>query len=99
MCDEWDDFENFYEWAIDSGYEVGLTIDRIDNDRGYSPKNCRWVDITTQANNRSSNHFVTYNNIRHTIAEWARILNVEYHTLHYRIAHDDFRDFEEYYGK
>ena len=38
-----------------NGYEDGLTIDRIDNTQGYSPLNCRWVDYTTQENNRTNN--------------------------------------------
>ena len=38
ICDEWkEDYEKFCEWANKSGYKVGLTLDRIDNDKGYSP--------------------------------------------------------------
>lgn len=61
VCDEWcDDFQAFYEWAIANGYDetapVGeCTIDRIDNDKGYAPGNCRWVDLKTQQNNKSNN--------------------------------------------
>ena len=59
VCTEWrNDFQKFYEWSKESGYDenapVGrCTIDRIDNDKGYSPDNCRWVDIKTQRHNRS----------------------------------------------
>lgn len=51
MCDEWlgdEGFSNFYKWALDNGYEEGLTIDRIDSDGSYEPCNCRW---TTRSEN------------------------------------------------
>lgn len=53
VCDEWrQDFVAFREWALTHGYTDTLSIDRIDNDRGYSPDNCRWVTMKEQCNNR-----------------------------------------------
>ena len=58
VCDEWRyDFQKFYEWSIANGYDENApkgqcTIDRIDNDKGYSPDNCRWVDMKVQNNNK-----------------------------------------------
>lgn len=53
VCDEWaNSYLCFYEWAVSHGYCDGLSIDRIDNDRGYSPENCRWADAYTQAANK-----------------------------------------------
>lgn len=53
VCEEWkNSFPAFHEWAIANGYSDELSIDRIDNDKGYSPDNCRWATITEQNRNR-----------------------------------------------
>lgn len=52
LCAEWrNNFEAFYLWAIDNGWEKGLTIDRINNDGNYEPGNCRWVTLKENMNN------------------------------------------------
>ena len=85
VCEEWKDYAAFFHWAMDNGYDEDLTLDRINNDDGYYPDNCRWVDFVDQANNRRSNRFITYLGDRHTISEWARLLDIPYHRLHQRI--------------
>lgn len=53
VCSEWlGSFEAFMEWALANGYKEMLTLDRIDNDRGYFPDNCRWVTWVVQENNK-----------------------------------------------
>lgn len=52
ICDDWlNDFISFYNWAIDNGYKDNLTIDRINTDSNYEPDNCRWVNMSIQAQN------------------------------------------------
>ena len=54
VCDEWSltNYPAFKEWALASGYQPGLTIDRKDPDGNYSPDNCRWITIQEQQRNR-----------------------------------------------
>ena len=55
ICDEWFNSRiTFFEWALNNGYDNSLTIDRIDNDKGYSPENCRWVSYETQNQNSTA---------------------------------------------
>ena len=55
VCREWLDFAQFHDWATANSYDPSLTLDRIDNDKGYGPGNCRWVSRTTQNRNRGNN--------------------------------------------
>lgn len=62
-----------------------LTIDRVDNDKGYSPDNCRWVSIKDNCNNRSSCHYVTAFGETRSLKEWSEVLGLSYNTLKKRI--------------
>lgn len=59
VCDEWNNsFEPFYDWAMANGWNIDLQIDRIDNNMGYSPENCRCVTPKENSRNRRDNVFV-----------------------------------------
>ena len=85
ICDEWkDNFQAFYDWAIKNGYKKGLTIDRIDNNKGYSPENCRWATHKEQTLNRRCTQFLLFNGENRTLVEWAKETGINYQTLNYR---------------
>jgi hypothetical protein len=76
-------FESFFE---DMGEKPkGLQIDRINNNRGYSPDNCRWVTRSENCNNTRKNKFLTYKNETKTMAQWSEILKLPYSRLRARI--------------
>lgn len=86
VCDEWkNNFQAFYDWAINNGYKEGLTIDRIDNNGNYEPSNCRWVTAKIQNRNTSQNIIITFNNKTQCLTDWANELNISREVLYYRI--------------
>lgn len=81
----WDDFSQFYEDMGD--VPKGMTLDRIDNNQGYSKDNCRWSTKKTQAINRRSTKFVFFNGENKSVSDWARSIGIRIDTLHYRLSH------------
>jgi hypothetical protein len=79
VCERWMKFENF---LADMG-EVpeGMTIDRIDSNLNYCPENCRWADMTTQANNKKNTVRLTFNGKKVPLTDVAKMLGVEYNNL------------------
>ena len=86
VCKEWkEDPLAFYEWALRSGYDDKLTIDRIDNDGNYEPSNCRWVTNKEQQNNRRDNVPITYCNETKNLWEWSIITGLPYANIRSRL--------------
>ncbi len=90
VCREWLDFENFYNWSIHNGFYISknpyqCTIDRIDNDKGYNPNNCRWVNNKQQSRNRRNNVMLTFNNQTFCISEWAERTKISRSAICHRL--------------
>lgn len=84
VCKKWHDINIFIN-DMTQGYQKGLQIDRIDNDKGYSKNNCQWANRFTQAQNKSSNIKLTHDNKNLCLSEWSRITKIPYGTLWERI--------------
>lgn len=86
ICEEWEnDFNSFQEWALDNGYSDELTIDRIDNDKGYYPENCRWTTMKVQNRNKENTYKCKYKGEEKPLTEWAEILGLNYKKVYQRI--------------
>lgn len=90
VCPEWrsenpDGLRNF---LVDMGPKpAGMSLDRIDNNKGYTPENCRWATARQQANNSRNNVSIDLENESRTLAEWARIYGIAPSTLRWRLQH------------
>ena len=84
VCDEWNDYDNFYAWSIENGYDESLSLDRINNDGNYEPSNCRWSTRREQNENKRNNHLETINGLTFTLSQWARKYNLNYKTIYTR---------------
>lgn len=89
ICTEWlKDFQAFYDWAMQSGYNDNLTIDRVNVNGNYEPFNCRWITKEEQARNTRANHYITYNGETHTLGEWASIVGIDRRVIGWRLKHN-----------
>ena len=85
VCEEWRDFLNFYDWAMTNGYEDGLSIERIDINKGYEPKNCKWIQLKEQAFNKSNTHWITFQGKTQSLTKWAEEIGISVTILKDRI--------------
>lgn len=83
VCERWRLYTNF---LADMGERPpGMTLDRIDNAKGYSPDNCRWATMKTQQNNRTNNRRITFRGETLTLMQWAERVGVNRRTLANRL--------------
>lgn len=89
VCEEWKKSINFLNWALENGYNKGLTIDRIDSNKGYCPENCRWVTMKEQTRNTSRNIFIETEKGKVCLTDFCDMCGVDYaRVLYYKKAHN-----------
>jgi len=84
VCKEWLDIKNFIDDMYPT-YQEGLSIDRIDNDEGYSKDNCRWLFHSRNIYNKSKTRRILFKDQENSVAGWARELGLAASSLHSRI--------------
>lgn len=80
VCKRWLKFENFYEDMGDPPTSKH-SLDRIDNNKGYNKKNCRWATPREQCNNKRNNKFIEHNGRKLTLSQWGRELGINWFTI------------------
>jgi len=84
VCDSWRDFRNFYRDMGDR--PEGMSIDRIDNDKGYSPENCRWATVAEQNRNTRRTRLIEIGGVTRCLKDWATEYGINYGTVCNRIV-------------
>lgn len=84
VCDKWLTFEGFWE-DMQKGYSDELSIDRIDNSKGYFKENCRWATNKQQVRNRTNTDFIEYNGKTQCLKDWATEYGIKRTTLWQRL--------------
>jgi len=86
VCEAWAKFINFYS---DMGERPSdkHSLDRVDNNKGYSPENCKWVERTAQARNKRNNRILVCEGESKTLAEWSELTGLNHATILLRIKH------------
>lgn len=85
VCDEWMDYHTFKKWSLENGFEEHLSLDRIDTNGNYEPRNCRWVDYKVQANNKRNNRIIVFEGEEYTLAELSDKTGIKDVTLALRL--------------
>lgn len=84
-CKDWDNYENFRDWAVSSGYDDTLTIDRINPNKDYEPNNCRWItssENSARVVHTKSARFLDVDGELKNETQWAKEIGVVQQTIH-----------------
>jgi len=84
VCNRWEKFSNFYADMGDKPEK--MSIERIDNSKGYSPNNCKWATWKEQQRNTRRNRMIKYRGETRCLAAWAEELNITTDALRYRLS-------------
>lgn len=74
VCDEWQSFEAFRDWALQNGYSKDLTIERKDSSGMYEPSNCVWIPLPDQGKNTRRIRYIEYGGRTMSLADWSKEL-------------------------
>lgn len=82
ICDEWiNSPKSFEEWSLQNGYNDNLTIDRLDEEKDYSPNNCRWIENNQNAKYKSTTSIINIDGEVHSGKDWSKILGLGINTI------------------
>lgn len=81
VCQEWDIYTNFRNWALANGYKEGLSIERINVDGDYCPQNCTWINFSSQAYNTRRTLYIEFKGIKIPLAKMIHDLGLPYKTV------------------
>lgn len=95
ICDEWLQFENFHNWAIENGYQESLTIDRINNDGNYEPSNCQWVNPEVNKRKQRNVRSISIQGETKSVSQWCKDLKISKSTA-YKYLNKSEKDFVDY---
>ena len=83
VCPQWNDFKTF---LLDMGErDGGMTLERINNDKGYSPDNCKWVTKADQNRNQTRSRRISFNGKTQLLVDWAREFGISKELMHWRL--------------
>lgn len=81
VCAEWHNIHKFFDWAVESGYKKGLTIERVNVNGNYSQSNCTWVPNPMQGKNTRRVRYLGFSGKRLSLSDWARLTGISVRTI------------------
>lgn len=85
ICEEWLEYLNFKEWALNNGYQKHLTIDRVEDNKDYCPENCRWITQSQNSKRNSNAKLITIDGETHDITDWCKLLNISHSSVRWAV--------------